>query len=455
MTGICIGFIIWFFTAVIPSMAGSGLIDLSIMNNGLFGISFLKPLSLFGMQGMDSITHCFFWSMLFNILFFVTVSTNTKRSAIEIYQAEIFVDIFRYSANVENNAMWKGTAYLPDLNSLLANFLGIERAEKILNTYAFKNKISLKNQQADPRMVTFAEKVLSGVIGSASAHIMVGSVTKVEELKVEEVFKILRESQQMIVLNRELKKKSVEVEKATTQLIEANEQLKQMDKTKDEFLYTVTHELRTPVTSIRAMAEIVHDNTDMEEGQKQFFLAGVIKEAERLSHLITQVLNLEKYESGKQLLNISSVQLNNLIKDAVRSIQPLADAKKIIVLTKIPDTIFLIQCDADLIMQVLNNLLSNAIKFAPEKGNVAVSVHNNQDGIQIWVEDNGKGIEHSLRELIFDKFFQAKNQTLRKPEGSGLGLAICKRIIDLHEGQIWVVSEVDHGSKFIFTLPTI
>jgi len=455
MAGICIGFFIWFYTAVIPSMASTGFVDISIINNGPWGISWLKPLSLFGMQGMDSITHCFFWSMFFNILLFILVSLYSKRSAQEIYQAEIFVDIFRYSVATEKNVLWKGTAYLPDLNSLLANFLGNERAEKLLITYAQRNKISLENKRADPRLVNFAEKVLGGVIGSASARIMVSSVTKEEELKIDEVLNILRESQQMMELNKELRKKSSELEKATKQLTAVNEQLTEMDKTKDEFLYTVTHELRTPVTSIRAMAEIVHDNTDMEEDQKLQFLAGIIKETERLSHLITQVLNLEKYESGKQLLNRTSVQLNSLIKDAVQSIKPLADAKGITTAIKIPDSMFLVQCDPDLIMQVLNNLLSNAVKFAPEKGLVAVSVHNNLDGLQIWVEDNGKGIEPGLQELIFDKFFQAKNQTLRKPEGSGLGLAICKKIIDLHEGDIWVVSEMNKGSKFIFTLPII
>ena len=116
---------------------------------------------------------------------------------------------------------------------------------------------------------------------------------------------------------------------------------------------------------------------------------------------------------------------------------------------------FLVQCDADLITQVLNNLLSNAIKFAPQNGRVAVSVHSNFDELQVWVEDDGKGIVPALHELIFDKFFQAKNQTLRKPEGSGLGLAICKKIIDMHGGKIWVVSEEGKGSKFIFTLPVI
>lgn len=455
MAGICIGFVVWFFTAVIPSMASTGFVNMSIVNEGLFGLAWLKPLSLFGMEGMDSITHCFFWSIFFNIFLFIAVSLGSQRSTQEVYQAEIFVDIFRFSVATETNVLWRGTAYLPDLNSLLANFLGADRSEKLMITYANRHKISLENKKADPRLVAFAEKVLSGVIGSASARIMVSSVTKEEELKIDEVLNILRESQQMIELNKELRKKSTELEKATKQLIAVNEQLKEMDKTKDEFLYTVTHELRTPVTSIRAMAEIVHDNTDMDEDQKLQFLAGIIKETERLSHLITQVLNLEKYESGKQQLNSSSVQLNSLIKEAVQSIQPLADAKGIITAVKIPDTMFLVQCDPDLIMQVLNNLLSNAVMFARENGRVSVSVHNNLDGLQIWVEDNGKGIEPGLHELIFDKFFQAKNQTLRKPEGSGLGLAICKKIIDLHDGDIWVVSELNKGSKFIFTLPVI
>jgi Na+/proline symporter/signal transduction histidine kinase len=453
MAGICIGFATWFYTAVVPSLANAGIIDQHILDKGLFGLEWLKPLSLFGMKGMDAITHCFFWSSLLNLIAFVGLSLNTKRSHQEIYQAEIFVDIFRNSASTENNVVWKGTAYLPDISSLLGNFLGNERAGKIIDNYAARNKISLAGKKADPRLVSFAERILSGIIGSASAHIMVASVTKEEKLNIDEVLHILRESQQMIELNKELRKKSTELEKASLQLKTANERLQEMDRNKEEFLYTVTHELRTPVTSIRAMAEIVHDNTDMEEDQRQHFLAGVIKETERLSRLITQVLNLEKYESGKQPLNVSSVQLNVLIKDAVQSIQPLTQEKQIKTYIQIPDSMFLVQCDADLIMQVLNNLLSNAVKFAPVQGWVKISIHNNIDGLQVWVEDNGKGIEPGLHKLIFDKFFQAKNQNLRKPEGSGLGLAISKTIIDLHGGEIWVESEPGQGSKFIFTLP--
>lgn len=454
MAGICVGFVIWFFTAVIPSMAGAGIVDVSIVDKGLFGISWLKPFSLFGMEGMDSVTHCFFWSMLFNMVAFVTVSLNTKRQAQETYQAEIFVDIFKHSVAPMDNTLWKGTAYLSDLQALLGNFLGTERALKLLQSYSARHKIPMDVKRADARMVIFAEKVLSGVIGSASARIMISSVTKEEELKIDEVIHILRESQQMIEMNKELRRKSQELQKATNELTEANEQLTNMDVAKDEFLYTVTHELRTPVTSIRAMAEIVHDNEDMTEDERKHFLSGVIKETERVSHLITQVLNLEKFESGRQKLNITSVQLNTLIKEAVQTIQPLANGKKISIVTQIPDSIFLVQCDNDLIMQVMNNLLSNAVKFVPDtNGRIKIAVHSTPDEVQVWVEDNGKGIEHSLHELVFDKFFQAKNQTLKKPQGSGLGLAICKKIVNLHGGTIWVESEPDKGAKFIFTLP--
>lgn len=452
MAAICTGFVIWFFTLVVPSMVSGNLLNEHIMTEGLFGVSGLKPFSLFGIEGMDSITHAAFWSLFFNVIVFVTVSLNSSRNAQEVYQGEIFVDIFRHSAK-SDNGIWKGTAYLPDLHSLLENFLGKQRAEKILTNYANRHKIPLDTRRADPRLVTFAEKILAGVIGSASARIMVSSVTKEEELKIDEVLRILRESQQMIELNRELKKKSSDLQKATEQLTSVNEQLRDMDIMKDEFLYTVTHELRTPITSIRAMTEIVHDNPDMPEAQKHQFLGNVIRETERLSHLITQVLNLERYESGRQQLNLQPVVLNELIKDSIDALQPLANEKRIKIQLHIPDSMIIVRCDKDLVQQVMYNLLSNAIKFVEEdKGLIKVYVENNHADVQVTVEDNGRGIPAGLQELIFDKFFQARNQTLKKPEGSGLGLAICKKIVEMHDGQIWVESEENMGSRFIFTL---
>ena len=263
----------------------------------------------------------------------------------------------------------------------------------------------------------------------------------------------MRESQQIIELNKELKKKSNELQKASNQLILINEQLKNMDRNKDEFLYTVTHEIRTPITSIRAMSEIVHDHQDMPEDQKQHFLSSIIKETERLSRLISQVLTLEKYESGKQKLNLSSVHLNQLIQDTINAVKTLAAEKNLNIKLKIPNSMFIAKCDEDLILQVMNNLLANAIKFSNTNQDIIVSLNTNYNEIEIAVQDFGKGIDPLLHKSIFDKFFQAKNQTLRKPEGTGLGLAICKKIIDLHGGTISVESELDKGAKFIFSLP--
>ncbi len=454
MAGICSGFAIWFFTAVIPSMCSAGILNSDIVVNGIFGIEWLNPVSLFGISGMDMITHCFFWSILFNTISFIAVSLYTSRSAQETYQAEIFVDIFRHSNETEYNVAWKGTAYISDLSSLLSKFVGNERSERIITGYAQKKKISLASKQADPRIVAFVEKILSGIIGSASARIMVSTVTKEEKIKIDEVIRILRESQQMIELNKELRRKSVELQKATEQLTAANDQMRDLDILKDEFLYTVTHELRTPLTSIRAMAEIVYDNPAMEEEEKDLFLSGMIKETERLSHLITQVLSLEKYESGRQTLNKTAVMLNQLLSDTVSSVATLAKEKHIEIKNNLPNSMFLVQCDETLIQQVLYNLLTNAIKFSPaENAVIKIGIYTNHDELQVWIEDNGKGIPNDLHSLIFDKFFQARSQTIKKPQGSGLGLAISKKIVEMHHGKIWVENADVRGSRFIFTLP--
>ena len=142
----------------------------------------------------------------------------------------------------------------------------------------------------------------------------------------------------------------------------------------------------------------------------------------------------EKYESGKQKLNLSSVHLNQLIQDTINAVKTLAAEKNLNIKLKIPNSMFIAKCDEDLILQVMNNLLANAIKFSNTNQDIIVSLNTNYNEIEIAVQDFGKGIDPLLHKSIFDKFFQAKNQTLRKPEGTGLGLAICKKIIDLHGG---------------------
>jgi Na+/proline symporter/signal transduction histidine kinase len=455
VAGMIMGFFMWFFTLVVPSLETSGLLATQITENGLFRISWLKPEAFLGMNTLDPVSHGVFWSLGLNIICFVWVSIYSKKSAEEIYQASLFGDTFLRDQSNNQQLAWKGQTTPTELQVLLSHFLGEEKAKKGIQQFAQRNKIDLSQIDADPRLFVYTERVLSGIIGSASAHIMVSSVAKAESLSTQEVLNMLRESQQILELNKELRKQSNALTKAKEQLTEANIQLTEMDELKDEFLYTVTHELRTPLTSIRAMAEIVQDNPDMEQDQQEQFLEAIIKEAERLSHLITQVLNLERYESGRQKLDIRSVDLGLLITDVIQSTKALQLEKNIELKWQVPDSMLLVQCDPDLIQQVVYNLLSNAIKFSPEQGTITVMALVDYDELVVRITDEGPGVPIDVIDLIFDKFFQAKNQTLKKPQGSGLGLAICRKIIELHAGKIWVESNGTKGACFIFTLPAL
>lgn len=449
--GIIAGFAVWFYTLIVPSAVDAGYLGKSLLQDGPWGIGWLRPQALFGLEEFSLLAHAVFWSLLINVACYTTISIYSKLSAQEIYGAEIFIGIFQ---NAERNPVWKGTAAMQDVRGIMERFIGRERSANLMSAYAQRYKISLQDTDADPRMVAFAERLLSGVIGSASARIIMSNITKEEEIGIEEVLSIVRESQQALELNKELKKKSAELTRATDALTAANEQLRQMDSLKDEFLYTVTHELRTPLTSIRAMSEIVYDNPDMEESLRQHYLEGIVKETERLTYLITQVLNLERYESGRQKLELSAVNVQELLADILQALQPLAEENNTHLSLAAPDAMFIIQCDRMMIYQALYNLVSNALKFVPEQdGRVQLVIREVYGELQLWVEDNGRGIEPDLHELIFDKFFQARNQTLQKPVGSGLGLAICKRIAKMHGGRVWVESEVGKGSRFAFALP--
>lgn len=450
---IIIGFTIWFYTLVFPSLSNGNDGIQNIVDNGLFHISILKPTQLFGMTSLDTISHGIFWSLFFNVISFVFISINATSTAEENHQANIFVDSDA-EENELNQSIWKGTTLLKDIKNVLSNFIGLERTKLLLEGYANRHSIILdKDKEADARIVNFAERILGGVIGSASSRLMISSVTKDEKVSIHEVIDIVKESQQFIELNKELRKKSVELEKASNELSKANEQLKKMDELKNEFLYTVTHELRTPLTSIRALSEIVYDNPELDDEQKQDYLDIIIKETEKLSHLITQVLNLEKYESGRQKIYPTSFDVKQMTKEIIKSLVALSDERKLKVNLICQDSSFLLHADKDLIHQVIYNLLSNAIKFASTK--IDIFILPSENDIEIKVMDDGEGVNEATKELLFDKFYQSKQSHLQKPVGSGLGLAICKKIIDLHHGKISVENNKGKGASFTFAIPMI
>ena len=278
-------------------------------------------------------------------------------------------------------------------------------------------------------------------------------MVKEEEITLPEVLKILEESQENIIINKKLTETSNELKAITAELKKANEKLVWKDHQKDEFLDTVTHELRTPITAIKAAGEILHDDDDMPEELRKQFLQNIMSESDRLSRLIDKILDLEKFETGKQKINIASHNFDDTIEKALEPLQQLIKNKGISVsVTKKAqlDAIY----DEDRMIQVITNLISNAIKFCPDtNGEIIISIDGKEQEIITLVSDNGKGISPDDMENIFDKFYQSNNQNIKKPVGSGLGLAISRQIVELHKGKIWAENNKDGGACLIFTLP--
>jgi signal transduction histidine kinase len=247
----------------------------------------------------------------------VVVSLLGQQSVIEHSQATLFVDVFKHSGASERARFWRGSASVESLRSLLGRFLEPHRTEAVFAEYAHQRGLNwATNPEADAELVDFAEKQLAGAIGTASARVMVSSVVKEEPLSVEEVMDILDETSQVIAYSHQLEEKSRELEAATTELRTANEQLKELDRLKDDFMSTVTHELRTPLTSIRAFSEILHDNPDLAVEKRTQFATIILKESERLTRLINNVLDLSTNESGKMEWLLSDVDLKEVVDEA-------------------------------------------------------------------------------------------------------------------------------------------
>lgn len=455
LAGLSAGFLLWLYTLLLPSFALSGWLPISFVNAGPWGIDLLKPYELFGLTGLDHVTHSLIWSMLANLGCYMLVSLLTQQNAMERIQAALFVDVFRPSGERGGSRFWRGTAGVRELYGLVERFVGTERAERAFTQYARRRGLDLRTlREADADLVSFAERLLAGAIGAASARVMVASVAKGEIVGLDEVMEILDEASQVIAYSQQIEAKSRELEAATAELRAANERLKELDRMKDDFISTVTHELRTPLTSIRSFSEILHDNPDLDTAQRAEFLLIIIKESERLTRLINQVLDLAKVESGAVRWNMASVDVADIVHDAITATGQLFREKRVRLSVSLPEGAAPVWTDRDRLMQVVINLLSNAVKFCePDNGLVGVRLERRATGVKLCVRDNGPGIPHWAQPIIFEKFQQVGDTLTEKPQGTGLGLAICRSIVTRLGGTIWVESEPGKGANFCFFIP--
>ncbi|MHB8883150.1 MAG: sodium:solute symporter family transporter [Thermodesulfovibrionales bacterium] len=456
LAGLAGGFAVWAYTLFLPSFAFSGWLPMSFVEPGPFGISLLGPYHLFNLAGFDPITHAVFWSMLTNIGLLVGVSLFSRQEALERLQAAMFVDVYKERASdAEVGNLWHGKTQISDLKGLLAHLIGPERTEMAFKTYAVQHSLELQdNTLANESLVTFAERELARTIGAASARVMISSIVEGEALSIEGVMKILDETSQAIEYSRRLEQKSRELETATRELKRTNERLKEFDRLKDEFVSTVSHELRTPLTSIRAFSEILQDDAAMDKEQRHQLLNIIVKETERLTRLVNEMLDFTKIESGAYHWAHEKFDLIGAVDEAMAATSQLSHNKNISVVREVPGGPMNITGDRDRIVQVVINLLSNAIKYcSADSGRVSLQLSPADDQARLVVVDNGPGIVPEERERIFEKFHQLRDASMGKPQGTGLGLAICKMIIENHGGRIWVEGGPGQGSRFIFTLP--
>jgi Na+/proline symporter/nitrogen-specific signal transduction histidine kinase len=455
LAGLTAGFLVWLYSLLLPSFAKSGWLPITFLTEGILGIDLLKPQQLFGLTGLDDITHCLFWSMLANIGLYVAVSLWRQPTAAEHSQANLFVDVMRHVAAGSGPRFWRGNATVADLQTLLGRFIGPQRAAESMAAYARSQGVPGTEQlTANAVLVHYVESQIAGAIGSASARDMVASVVDEEPLALDEVMAIIDEASQALAYSRQLEQKSLELEAATKELREANQRLQELDRLKDDFISTVTHELRTPLTSIRAFSEILSDNPGLESAQRAKFLGIITRESERLTRLINQVLDLAKIESGAAEWHPGTVDLGEIIDEAAGALSQIYRSRGIALSVQVQAGLPTVTADRDRIMQVVLNLLSNAANFCDKpESRVSVSASRGGDHLRVDVADNGIGINEADQAVIFEKFRQVSDPAGGKPKGSGLGLAISREIIQHHRGRLWVSSSPGRGSTFSFTLP--
>jgi len=453
INGIFIGCSICFYTLLLPFFLSSLNPDSLFFKVGFGGFELLQPFQLFGLDYLEPVPHALFWSLFFNLMVYLAFSVSFKGNYRERNYAEMYVDIDKYITNHENACVWKGTAYVSDIEKVLKRFLGEDRTKRALSIFKMKYNIAPDNLMADARLIKFSENLLTGHIGTASAKILIAGVTKEDKISLTEVLKILEESKETISINKKLTETSNELKQLTGQLKLANEALLVKDQQKDEFLDTVTHELRTPITAIRAASEILYEDEEIPEELRKQFLQNIISESDRLNRLIDKILDLEKFETGKQTIHLSEQNIIHTIANSIKPLQQLIANKGIHLEFNENHKPILIAYDNERIIQVMTNLISNAIKFCEDKeGIIIIQSKNEEEAVLVSVFNNGRGVNPDDLTSIFDKFYQSNNQNIKKPIGSGLGLAISKQIIEAHKGKIWAENQ-ENGVTFSFIIP--
>ncbi|MFA5538712.1 MAG: ATP-binding protein [Gemmobacter sp.] len=452
LTGMALGFMTWAWTLFLPSFATSNVAIAALLAEGPWGIAMLRPQALFGMTGYDPLVHSMFWSMFFNTAALVGVSLASRRSALERVQAGIFVDIF---ASAPRGSIQR-SASAEDLFVLAERVLGWRRAQALFEAADLPRGSAGRGVAVPSDFVTRLERELASSIGGASAHILLSKVVEGDTLSLEEVMLIAGETLQVISHSNELEKKSRELHQTAMQLQEANSKLHALHRQKDDFLSQVSHEVRTPMTSIRSISEILMKQRDLAEPQRDRFVGLIHQESVRLTRLLDEILDLSALEHGGRDWENGPIDAAAALERALDVCDALARQRQIRVTRDCVPGPVVVAGHADRLCQVFINIIANAVAHnrarAPE---VLVRARVTAGDYVVEIADNGTGIAREFRHAIFDKFVRIGPQDTADSAlpGLGLGLNISHTIVRKLQGRIELVEGPLPGACFRIVLP--
>jgi Na+/proline symporter/nitrogen-specific signal transduction histidine kinase len=427
LAGLGAGSAIWAYTLFLPSF--EFLVTPEVVREGLLGIEWLRPRALFGLTGLDPLVHSVFWSISINTLLFVAVSLAHEQRPIERLQATLFVDVFRTPADAASGLI-RRTARIQDLSVLAQRILGSEEARELFEHAAREQGLEGPLPIPDDAFITQLEKKLAGSIGAASARAMVSQVVSVETISLDELVRIADETQRVRAYSRELEEKSRQLEAAARQLGEANERLTRLDSEKDDFLSQVSHEVRTPMTSIRSFAEILSSKPDLPPERTARYVGIIHEESVRLTRLLDSTLDLSLLERGEVPLQISAIDPERVLEASIAACHGLADKAGVAIDSGPRAADVALRANADRLAQVFINLIANAIKYNTSPAPRVRLESRVRDGLyEVLVADNGPGIRPEERERVFSKFMRGWAHTQTHEKGAGLGLAISWEIM--------------------------
>ncbi len=446
LAGLSVGFVLWIYTLLLPGMGGAIMPD-SVVQNGLFGWGWLRPQALFGIEGIDPMVHSVLWSMSLNTVAFCIASLLSFPSPLERLQGAQFVNVFDHSVAPGG---WTGSvAQSEDLMIMTQRILGAGPAQEFFQSEARQQGGRADLPEPTPGFLERLERELSGSVGAATAHAMIGQIVGGASVSVEDLLAVADESAELLEYSSKLEEKSAELSRTARKLREANTKLTQISEQKDTFLSQVSHELRTPMTSIRAFSEIMRDTDGLKREEQTRYAAVIHDEALRLTRLLDDLLDLSVLESGKVSLNMGDDTLRSVLDRAVSS--ALAGTEKTLTVRRVRGAERIpLHTDLDRLAQVFINLISNAQKYCdaadPE---LTISAHDIGGQVVIDFVDNGTGIPPEARSVVFEKFARVG---VEKAQGAGLGLAICREIVQRLGGEINYLAG-QGGAAFRVSLP--